>query len=129
MNKTIESIIQLLEDVRVSYGIGKEALEKNGAVYYMNGNDGTSFDWEMNDRLCEFGYFLKDDGVWAFKLLLDRGGDATVYCYPNGEMSSVAKITHNISDPEEMEELRELMIDAADDKGLYDRTLDELGLL
>ena len=29
-------------------------LIDNGAIYYMNGNDGTDFDFSMNDRTCEF---------------------------------------------------------------------------
>lgn len=29
-------------------------LIDNGAIYYMNGNDGTGFDFSMNDRTCEF---------------------------------------------------------------------------
>lgn len=34
--------------------IKDDMLIENGVVYYMNGNDGTSFDFDMNDRTCEF---------------------------------------------------------------------------
>jgi hypothetical protein len=30
-------------------------VERN--IYYMNGNDGTDFDWECNNRTCEFMVF------------------------------------------------------------------------
>ncbi len=29
-------------------------LIENGTIFYMNGNDGTNFDFDMNDRTCEF---------------------------------------------------------------------------
>lgn len=30
-------------------------------IYYMNGNDGTDFDWECNDRTCEFIVFYEEE--------------------------------------------------------------------
>lgn len=27
-------------------------LIENGTIFYMNGNDGTNFDFDMNDRTC-----------------------------------------------------------------------------
>ena len=38
-------------------------LIDNGAIYYMNGNDGTDFDFEMNDRTCEFMSFYKSSDL------------------------------------------------------------------
>ena len=52
--KRIETII----DCAIKkYMIDKDSLEDHGTIFYMNGNDSTLFDFEMNDRLCEFGVF------------------------------------------------------------------------
>ena len=55
-----EVALAVLEDVRteineviIRYGVRSELLD-NGAVFYMNGNDGTDFDWQVNNHLCEF---------------------------------------------------------------------------
>ena len=38
-----------------------EMLYTNGAIHYMNGNDSTPFDWNCNNRLCEFFIFHKNE--------------------------------------------------------------------
>ena len=53
-----ESIKEHLTDVSVN------ELEGNGSLYYMNGQNGTSFDWHVNDRLSSFMSFY-DDKVWS----------------------------------------------------------------
>lgn len=123
MNVVIQRIIELLEELRNKYGICKEDLEKNGSIIYANGNDGTAFDWKVNDRLCEFGYGVKDGSVWAFKLMADRWGDAEVYCYPHGEMRPVETITRTIATEREAEKLKNIMMEHADNKRLYNCTL------
>ena len=35
-------------------------LDANGAIHYMNSNDSTFFDWNCNNRLCEFFIFYKN---------------------------------------------------------------------
>lgn len=129
MRKEIKAIVDFLEEARNKYNIPKENLEKNGAITYANGNDGTDFDWVMNDRLCEFGYGVKDGSVWAFKLNLYKSGEAEIYCYPNGEMSSVETLKKQLMGMAEVKQLKSLMMRNADNKGMFDRTLDELGLM
>ena len=41
--------------------INREDLYNNGAVHYMNGNDGTDFDLQCNGHSCEFYVFWKDE--------------------------------------------------------------------
>lgn len=36
-------------------------------TFYMNGNDGTSFDWKVNDSTCEFSKFYKSTKMGAIK--------------------------------------------------------------
>ena len=39
----------------------REAFEENGAIYYMNGKNGTEFDWFVNERLSDFFVFYNDE--------------------------------------------------------------------
>ena len=129
MDKLIKKVVDFLEEARIKYDIPLEELEKGGQITYANGNDGTDFDWEANDRLCEFGYGVKSGDVWAFKLLLDRWGYAEIYCYPHGEAQSVEKLEKQLMTEEEAEDLKYLMKRHADNKGRYDCTLEELGVI
>lgn len=35
-----------------------ENLEENGAIYYMNGRNGTEFDWYVNGKISDFLCFI-----------------------------------------------------------------------
>lgn len=59
--------------------INREDLYKNGAVYYMNGNDGTDFDLQCNGRACEFYVFWKNESG-AIKVYIEKNG-LNAYCY------------------------------------------------
>lgn len=56
INKVIEYIKKAREMLPE---VTDDMLYGNGAIYYMNGNDGTAFDWEANDRCCEFYMFYR----------------------------------------------------------------------
>ena len=56
--REIERIFKVARKMYPS--ITDDMLCNNGAIYYMNGNDSTEFDWNMNDRLCEFFVFHKN---------------------------------------------------------------------
>lgn len=56
-------------------------LIENGAIYYMNGNDGTSFDFDMNDRTCEFMSFYKSSNYGFFKVYVTSSGLIDGYAY------------------------------------------------
>ena len=124
----IREIVNMLEEARIKYNVPKDKLDGDGKVLYANGNDGTDFDWHVNDKLCEFGYGMKNSSLWAFKLCINRNGKADVYCYPNGEMRSIERIEKQITDKENMKKLYKYMMNRADRKGLYDMTLEDLGI-
>lgn len=125
MNKVLEKVVAFLEEAREKHGIPKSELEKNGAVIYANGNDGTEFDWECNERLCEFGYGVQDGSVWAFKCYVYNNGESEIYCYPHGEMQAVGTLKKNLMTASEAEDLYGLMM-IADYKRKFDCTLDEI---
>lgn len=56
-------------------------LIENGTVFYMNGNDGTGFDFDMNDRTCEFISFYKSSNYGFFKVYVTRSGLIDGYAY------------------------------------------------
>lgn len=56
-------------------------LIENGTVFYMNGNDGTGFDFSMNDRTCEFMSFYKSTEYGFFKIFVTRSGLIDGYAY------------------------------------------------
>ena len=58
-----QNISEYLSEVQLSH------LEENGAVYYMNGKNGTEFDWHVNDHLPSFMVFYNDEqNLGAVKL-------------------------------------------------------------
>lgn len=54
----IKMIKSYINDMRKRYPVkeGEPPLEPH--IYYMNGNDGTEFDWDCNNRTCEFFVFF-----------------------------------------------------------------------
>ena len=41
--------------------VSSDVLEENGKVYYMNGKNGTEFDWFVNNHLPTFMVFYNDE--------------------------------------------------------------------
>ena len=51
-------------------------------VYYMNGNDGTDFDWDCNGRTCEFFVFYDtEDQLGYVKAYVTRDGNIEGYVW------------------------------------------------
>ena len=75
----ISDIESFIENLKVKYNLKAEDLYDNGAIYYMNGNDGTDFDYQANGRTCEFYVFFKDE-VGAIKCFVDKD-DICAYVY------------------------------------------------
>ncbi len=74
--KEIKKIIEdYFEEVFDKYRtqIKRTELEQRGVIFYMNGNDGTDFDWEWNNRLCEFQVFYKNAWGCIKLLVYDTG--------------------------------------------------------
>lgn len=104
--------------------ITDDMLDTNGAIYYMNGNDSTPFDWNCNDRLCEF-YIFHENEVGFIKAFVNRDNTIDMYIYEDAGMISTYKFT------EEMENLKassfaNLMNYIADENRMWDRPIDEL---
>lgn len=68
----IDKVMKVIEDTRKKYPqITDDMLYGRGAIYYMNGNDGTFFDWTVNDRCCEFFVFYRSTELGFIKLFVN----------------------------------------------------------
>lgn len=105
--------------------VTNDMLDTNGAIYYMNGNDNTPFDWNCNNRLCEFCIFHKNE-ISFIKANVNSNNTISVYIY---ETYDAIKPTYVFM--EEMENLKardfaKIMNYIADDNQLWDKTINEL---
>lgn len=121
----IEKIKSVFADIREKYPlITDEDLHSNGAIFYMNGNDGTDFDWNANDRCCEF-YMYHSNEIGFIKLFVNKGDTYTAYTYPNGEMSATETIRGDLNKGDSLY-LATLLYRKADREYIYDAIINEI---
>ena len=63
MDSILSQIKALVKDNIKTYlsDVSLDELEDSGALFYMNGNNGTEFDWHVNERLSFFMAFYNDE--------------------------------------------------------------------
>ena len=100
-------------------------LENGGAIYYMNGKDGTEFDWYVNDKLPPFMMFYNDDAnLGAMKLLLERDGRIEAYIYDEKGKKLIQKVETSLDVAEtDVLELAVLLRNEADDKHIWEASI------
>lgn len=79
----LNQIVNIINEVREEYPIIGNELD--GKIYYMNGNDGTAFDWNCNERVCEFMVFHENE-MGYIKLMVYKDNLITIYVYADGGM-------------------------------------------
>jgi len=120
-----DAVKQIMAEARAKYPEYKDSnLDTNGEIFYMNGNDSTKFDWEVNDRLCEFMIFHKDE-MGFIKVCADTNGNIDGYIYKAGSMSPDERFTCSIS-KDAVYDAYEWISEHADGLDLWDKSLDEL---
>ena len=123
--KIIEKIKSVFVDIREKCPLIKdEDLRSNGAIYYMNGNDGTDFDWDANDHTSEF-YIYHSNEIGFIKLYVNKDDTYTAYVYPNGEMKAVATVRGNLDEGDGLY-LATILYRKADRLYIYDAIIDEI---
>lgn len=61
-------------------------------IYYMNGNDGTDFDYSANNRTCEFVVFYKKSEMGFIRVMVGkRVGSIHGYVYADGGIKPLEK--------------------------------------
>lgn len=101
-------------------------LEENGKIYYMNGNDGTLFDWNLNERLCEFMVFYNDEtNLGAIKTLIYSNGEIITYLYKNKSSSPFKEVIDTITEKEAFE-LAVILYEKADMLNIFDSSIEDM---
>lgn len=79
--EVLDAVVEYIRDAIKANPIkdGNKALP---SIYYMNGNDGTDFDWVMNDRTCEFFVFYDTEANMGYvKAYVTRDGNIEGYVW------------------------------------------------
>ena len=85
----LNQIVNIVNEIREEYPIIGNELD--GKIYYMNGNDGTDFDWLANNRVCEFMVFHENE-MGYIKVMVFDDNEVYVYVYADGGMHPSAEI-------------------------------------
>lgn len=97
-------------------------LEDNGAVFYMNGKNGTAFDWYVNDHLpCFFMFYGDKENLGAVKAMLYNDCNMSVYVYGEKGHAQPVELNYDIdTDAKKLFDLAVLLTDNADNKKVWD---------
>jgi hypothetical protein len=130
MNKILNTIKELIFDNRKLYlpHVKDEDLEENGAVYYMNGKNGTEFDWYVNEKLSDFFIFYDDKNcMGAVKLTLYNNGRILILLYDEHGSKLIKEVETFIDVPEEeILKLAVFLRCEMDDKRIWDSNIDDI---
>ncbi len=130
MNTILSTIKKLILDNRRMYlpHVKDEDLEENGAIYYMNGKNGTEFDWYVNERISDFFVFYDDENcMGAVKLLLYNDGGILIYLYDEQGAKLIKEVKTFIEvTKEEILKLAVFLRCEMDDKKIWDAKIDDI---
>lgn len=79
IKKIIKECIDILEKKLPNQSL--DEYEENGKLYYMNDQNGTIFDWNVNNKISDFMIFYKDGSCGALKLRINSNGKAVIFLY------------------------------------------------
>ena len=106
--------------------ITDDMLIENGTVFYMNGNDGTGFDFSMNDRTCELMSFYKSSNYGFFKIFVTISGLIDGYAYlEEGHGEAIHLEPKNVGEKEAKEFARALQL-YADNLKKWDCNIEDI---
>lgn len=130
MNNILNEIKQLIDESMKEYlpNVKYSDLEGNGNIYYMNGKNGTEFDWHVNDRISDFMMFYNDEkNLGAVKSALYKDGTVVIYIYGDKGNKLVKEIqTLCKASEKEILNLAVILKNEADDKKLFGAGIDKI---
>lgn len=120
--KMEEAIKNGLEDISM------EELEEQGAIYYMNGNNGTEFDWFVNEKLPSFMMFYDDEeNLGAIKANLNSSGILDIYLYGEKGKTCIEEIQEQIDVSfKELEDLVLVLTQEADNRCFWGKHIESI---
>lgn len=130
MNKILFEIKKIMIDCMEKYNHDTSFadLEDNGAIFYMNGKNGTEFDWYVNEKISDFMMFYDDkDNMGAVKATLYDNGALLIYIYGEKGKKVIQEIKSYIDVAEdEVLALAVMLRNEADDKGIWDENIEKI---
>ena len=101
-------------------------LEEGGKVYYMNGKNGTEYDWFVNDHLPVLMVFYNDENnLGAVKATVYIDGSMLLYLYDEKGKHLAKEIqTHLDINEEELLKFAVYLRCNSDDKKIWDSAID-----
>lgn len=130
MNTILNTIKNVILENRKIYlpHVKDEELEENGAVYYMNGKNGTEFDWYVNEKLSDFFVFYDDENcMGAVKLTLYNNGALRIYLYDEHGSKLIKEFKTFTEVPEkEILKLAVFLRYEMDDRKIWDANIDDI---
>ena len=130
MNKILKEIKDKMIDCVEKYisEVSFEDLEDNGAVFYMNGKNGTEFDWYVNDKLSDFMMFYNDENnMGAVKATIYNDGGLLIYVYGDRGEKVIKELNCNVEATEDdIFNLAVSLKNEADDKKIWDYNIEKI---
>lgn len=126
----MKKVEAMIEEIRATMPeVTNDMLDSDGAIFYMNSNDGTVFDWSTNHRLCEFFVFWKKSQFGFIKLMVHADGTVWGYIFEDGAISpkKALDIVQLFSEKEALE-FAAVMNSYADEEDCYNCNVAELNI-
>lgn len=130
MNKILHEIQLKIQETLREYlpEVSVDELEEAGKIYYMNGKNGTEFDWFVNEHFSDFMVFYNDESnMGAIKATVYTDGAMVIYVYGDNGKELINKVDTCI-DVEESE-LLALAVSLRmnfDDKNVFDASIEKI---
>ena len=130
MNKILVEVKRIIEESIKEYlpEVKPTDLEENGKVYYMNGKNGTEFEWYVNEHLPCFMVFYNDEqNMGVAKLSVYTDGGVELYLYGDHGNELVKEISTSIETSEnDLFNLAVVLKKEADDARFWDGSIDNI---
>ena len=128
----MDPIINDIKDIMIGAikeympGLSFDDLEEGGKVYYMNGKNGTEFDWFVNEHLPVFMIFYNDkENLGAVKATVYTDGGVLLYLFDeNGKHLLKEEETSLEASESDLLKLAVCLRCNADDKRIWDSAID-----
>lgn len=130
MNRILDDIQAKIRDaIKENMSeVSPDELEEGGKIYYMNGKNGTEFDWFVNEHLPSFMAFYNDDeNLGAVKADVYADGGMLIYLFDDHGRNMKQEVRTSLdADKSEILGLAAYLRLAADEKRVWDAAIDRL---
>ena len=102
-------------------------LYNDGEIVYYNGKNGTWFDWDMNEKTSWFTVCFNDKNRMGYiSIAVFKDGTVSGYKWGNYGKDQAESVSLGKLNMEDTEYLVRLLIQQADDKGIFNVSIDDI---